>query len=96
MKKAQIASIRKLAKHVGRSHTAVCRWVSHPDWPFGAGPWSTSMVTKMKAWANETLMPDYSREPYIGNSKRREKPPAPRTPLDDEIEREIADLVDGS
>jgi hypothetical protein len=53
-------SVRELAKAVGRSHTAVAKWVNDDRWPFGKSPWDVAAV---KAWAAETLAPNPADDP---------------------------------
>ena len=56
MKKKEIKSLRELGRAVGRSHTAVRRWLAHDEWPFAKSPpWKAADVAEMKRWAEETL-----------------------------------------
>ena len=49
-------SIRSLAALVGRSESAVRKWVAHPEWRFSTTPpWD---VARVKAWAEIVLHPD--------------------------------------
>jgi hypothetical protein len=63
------ASIRELARTVGRSHTVVQRWVQHAEWDQSASPpWN---VAQASAWAARTLAPDPARpwrEPAPGDA----------------------------
>ncbi|MFN0137996.1 MAG: hypothetical protein ACKVS9_17980 [Phycisphaerae bacterium] len=46
-------SVRKLATALGKSHTAVGRWLEHPLWDQGSSPpWD---VERARAWAARTL-----------------------------------------
>lgn len=58
-----VSSIRKLATLLEISHVAAQKWVRHPQWPFASGPWSESLVPKMKEWADRTLQ----RNPAAGS-----------------------------
>jgi hypothetical protein len=50
------ASRRQLAKALGKSESAVRKWLVHPDWTFGAdGPWD---VAKVRAWTTRNLAPN--------------------------------------
>lgn len=40
-------SIRGLAREVGRSETAVRKWIKRQDWPFGRGPFD---VAQVRSW----------------------------------------------
>jgi hypothetical protein len=51
-------SITALAAAVGKSPSAVRKWVRHSSWAFGPGPWATTLVPKIKTWAAATLAPD--------------------------------------
>ena len=60
-------SIRSLAKHMGRSESAVRKWLNRDDWKFGRDPKTTPFdVAKVKAWAEICLKPD----PVAALSKR--------------------------
>src|SRR5437867_2893513 len=85
----KIHSIRQLGKAIGRSHTAACRWVSHPEWPFGVGPWPRSLVARMKTWAEQTLSPDFAKLPYLGRTVRKRKPPRIVTEAGRRLNKEV-------
>src|SRR5690349_4917526 len=54
----KINSVRELARHLGRTHKAVGRWLRDDRWPFSRrGPWSAADVPAMKAWAAQELAP---------------------------------------
>ena len=56
IKTTKARSIRELARRVGRSLTAVRRWVKDDRWPFPRrGPWDVEAVRR---WAKRTLMPE--------------------------------------
>ena len=58
-----IPSIRALAKRLDRSHTAVRKWTQHPEWLWTPrGPWSASLLPKMREWAALTLKEDRAAE----------------------------------
>jgi hypothetical protein len=48
-------SSRELGELVGKSHTAVLRWIKDSRWKFGAGPWRASIVGAIKEWARSEL-----------------------------------------
>lgn len=49
-------SIRRLARHLGRSDTAVRKWMKREDWPFPrTPPWD---IKQVQAWAEINLRPD--------------------------------------
>ena len=48
-------SARELAELVGRSHTAVNRWLKDGRWTFGGGPWKASAVAAIRDWIRREL-----------------------------------------
>ncbi|HUX03167.1 MAG TPA: hypothetical protein VMY35_19570, partial [Phycisphaerae bacterium] len=55
----QAKSIRSLAKLVGRSESAVRKWVARSDWPVSrTGPWAASDIRRIRAWMDVMLKPD--------------------------------------
>ncbi len=54
----QITSVRQLAREVGRSRTAVTKWLKRRDFPASrTGPWSAAEVQAIREWM-ATLQPD--------------------------------------
>jgi hypothetical protein len=57
------ASVRELARRVGRSHTAVTKWLADPRFPVARrGPWDAATVARIREWAATTLEPDRAAE----------------------------------
>lgn len=53
------SSTRELAAALGKSHTAVNRWLKDDRWPFARKPpWAPAMVAQIRAWAARTLAPN--------------------------------------
>jgi hypothetical protein len=50
-KKEKRLSIRELAKRLGKSPSAVRKWVTSSRWPFGAGPWAEADLSAITQWA---------------------------------------------
>lgn len=51
-----IASARELAATVGRSHTAIQKWLKRDDFPFSrSGPWQADEVPALLRWAADNL-----------------------------------------
>ena len=51
--------MRELARRVGRSHTAVTKWLADPRFPSARrGPWDAATVERIREWAEATLEPD--------------------------------------
>lgn len=53
-----MTSNRQLAAVLGISEAAVRDRLADERWPFGRGPWDTSLVPKMRQWAKVTLSPN--------------------------------------
>ena len=52
----EASSRRALAKAIGKSESAVRKWLANPEWPFGQSPpWN---IAKVKAWAKRSLAPN--------------------------------------
>lgn len=64
----KIDSIRKLARALNRSHTAVEGYVQRPDWPFPRrGDW-TELVPQIQDWMVRTLSPSPALPPSQSSS----------------------------
>jgi len=48
-------NISQLAKELGRSRRSARRYMEHPDWPFGQGPWKRSQLAEILRWAAATV-----------------------------------------
>jgi hypothetical protein len=58
MASTKFQSARDLAKAADVSHTAVNRWVKHPEWPFSRKPpWKRSDLPAILRWAADILRP---------------------------------------
>jgi len=69
------SSVRQLAKAVGRSHTAVARWLDHPLWDQGrSGPFDVEMA---RHWAATHLQ----RNPADADEVPDDAPPDPMESL---------------
>lgn len=55
-------SIRQLAATIGVTAPAVLKWLEHPAWRFGRGPWTAQQVEQIRAWRAATLQPDPAKE----------------------------------
>jgi len=69
-----ISGARDLGRAVGRSHTAVLKWLKHPEWTFGRGPWAFRTVEQIKTWAARTLAEDPAAGdgPAVGGDQHRQ------------------------
>ena len=54
----QVSGLRQLGRAVGKSHVAVSKWLEHPRWQFGRGPWTRDQIRQIQSWAATTLAPN--------------------------------------
>lgn len=82
-----ITSARELAKRLGKSGVAVSRWLKHPSWKFGHGPWPAARVAEIELWARKTLSPN------PGESAGRPQAGRPKLTMADLDPRQQVDLA---
>lgn len=71
-----------LARACEVNRSAVTRWVRHPSWTFGPGPWDPAVVRPVKAWAESYLQEDRAKD--AREDRRREyRPPQPGAAADE-------------
>ena len=69
-----IRSTRELSRAVRRSQTAVVKWLKHPTWRFGRGPWSVADIPAIEQWAAQNLAPNPAAGEAIGSPRSGETP----------------------
>jgi hypothetical protein len=78
---AQIASLRALAAALGKSHTAVGRWLKDDRWPFARKPpWNAPIVAQINSWASRTLSENRAAEPPAAAQSTAVDPVSSLTP----------------